>query len=130
MPSFQEMFPSRFVNSAMLESGPLHLTINDVTQETVNNDGEQRWALNFAEIGQLLSLNKTNASTLAGLFGGDSDGWIGKRITLVRQEVEYKGARTWGVRISLEVPGPVPEVQAQAGPPDPVEPGNDSEIPF
>ncbi len=128
MPTYDEMFPSRFVNSALLERGPLHLTINDVTQETVNNDGEQRWALNFAEIGQLLSLNKTNASTLAGLFGADSDSWIGKRIALVRQEVEYKGARTWGVRISLEVPGPVPEVQVQEGPPDPVDPGD--EIPF
>lgn len=128
MPTYEEMFPSRFVNSAALEQGPLHLTINDVTQETVNLDGDQRWALNFAEIGQLLSLNKTNASTLAGLFGADSDSWIGKRITLLRQEVEYKGARTWGVRISLEVPGPASVPQAQAGPPDPVDPGD--EIPF
>ena len=128
MPNVTDMFPTRFVNAVMLEDGPLHLTINDVTQEQVNSDGDQKWVLNFNEIDQMLSLNKTNAGTLAGLFGADSDSWIGKRISLVRQEVEYKGARTWGVRISLEVPEAV--APPATGEPDPVEPGDDSNVPF
>lgn len=131
MPSFDEMFPSRLVNADFLESGPRDGTIVNVSQEAVNAEGDQRWVLSFNEFTQQLPLNKTNGQTLVTLFGADSESWLGQRITLIRQQVDYRGSQVWGVRISLELPGtdPAPQAVAQEGPP-PVEPGNDSEIPF
>ncbi len=66
-----------------------------------------------------LVLNKTNAKTIAGLYGDDTEGWIGKRITLVVREVEFEGSIVLAIRVSGRIPQPKPPETPAASEPVP-----------
>ena len=71
-------------------------------------------------------LNKTNAKTIAKLYGTETDNWTGKRITLFPTTCEMKGETVDCIRVRAEVPRPrrpapqQPAAPAQAAraPPD------------
>ena len=48
--------------------------------------------------------NKTNAKTIAKLYGDETDAWVGKAITIGPREVEFQGEMTWAIRVSLQKP--------------------------
>ena len=80
---------------------PILLTITDVSKESMPN---RFWAtrngcciLPSAE--QRLTLNTTNARTLAELFGDDSDGWAGKQIVLFASTTDFSGKQVGCLRI-------------------------------
>jgi hypothetical protein len=49
-------------------------------------------------------LNKTNNSTIIGLYGSETDDWIGKKIALFSQEVDFQGKQTMAIRIRMRTP--------------------------
>jgi len=49
-------------------------------------------------------LNKTNANTIANLYGPKISNWTGKKIALFTTEVSYQGATMLGIRIRLRPP--------------------------
>lgn len=59
-----------------------------------------------------LLLNKTNAKTIAGLYGKKTGGWKGHLITLYPAQVEVGGKLTDGIRIENQVPA---ETEAKPG---------------
>lgn len=81
--------------------------------------------------GKPLALNKTNCKTIAGLYGNDTDGWIGKRVTLFPATTQFGSETHECIRIEPRIPNgkgaPAPEQQSEqsdAGDPEPPEPGS------
>jgi hypothetical protein len=57
-----------------------------------------------AENSKPLALNSTNAKTIAALYGNDTDGWTGKRITLYTTTTEMNGEVIECIRIKPRAP--------------------------
>ena len=81
--------------------------IADVNEESMHGEFEQKLVLYFAERERGLVLNKTNTKRLVTLFGDDGNAWIGKRVRLLTEYVDYPvGTTTRVLRID---PKPVPQ---------------------
>jgi hypothetical protein len=90
----------------------------------------------FRNVPKPLGLNATNCKTIAALYGNDTDGWVGKRITLYPTTTQMGGETVECVRVRPRVPpaatprngrpqdeGPREEA-SDAGDPEPPEPGS------
>ena len=64
-----------------LAGAPLPVTVGGITRETIG--GEMKVVMTFATGEKALILNKTNGAAMKKLFGGDTNAWLGKQITLV-----------------------------------------------
>ena len=56
-------------------------------------------AVYFREARKAWVLNKTNPHLLAAMFGADTTGWIGKRVTLYTTEVAFGPDRVLAIRV-------------------------------
>jgi len=100
-----EAFPSNFLKAADLDDKDVTVTIESVTLETIDKDEkDQKLIIAFKGKSKKLVCNKTNAKTIEKLYGDDTDGWIGKKITLTPREVEFQGETVWAIRVSLKKP--------------------------
>lgn len=95
------MKASRIIRAKLLKAGDLtadiNLTIEDVQVETL---GVKRLlVVGFAEIPERFGLNRVNGERLQELFGDETGDWIGKRITLFKTQVKFKGDLVPGIRI-------------------------------
>jgi hypothetical protein len=102
-------FPSKYLKAeADLEDGEvINLTVAEYKRETLGqgSDAETKPVLYFKETKKGLVINKTNAKTLAKLYGGETDGWIGKPISLIRMDVQYPGGEMGpGMRVKTSAP--------------------------
>ena len=97
-----DIFPSRFLAAADLKGREVTATIADVTVEQLNADDERsvKPIIAFKGTDKTLACNKTNASTIAALYGADTDDWIGKRITIVPTFTDYNGRRVACIRVN------------------------------
>ncbi len=93
---FNELYPSKFLKACDL-TGPMPVKIASVTREAIN--GEQKVVMAFATGEKSLILNKTNGRAVSKLYGSDTKGWIGKEITLVATQVDFKGDLVDAIRI-------------------------------
>lgn len=133
-----DAFPSKFLKADDLGDDDVVVTIRDIRFEKVNPSDPSPKII--AEVtgnidGDLVTkdfvVNKTNAKTIAGIHGDDTDEWEGKRITLYSTEVEYQGETMLGIRVRLKAPkskgkGPIGAEPARA----PADADDDSDIPF
>jgi hypothetical protein len=86
------MFPSSYIRAADLQGKDVTLTICSVKIETLTMQGgrkEKKPVIRFTEMEKrgsdktkALVCNKTNAKTIIGLYGTETDDWIGRKITL------------------------------------------------
>ena len=79
--------------------------------ETLGNDDKPVVYFENKEKG--LVLNKTNATVIAAGYGPETDGWVGKPITLYPAKVSFQGQMVAAIRVEL-----------------PVQDAGDDEIPF
>lgn len=137
MPKLGDMFESKYVKVADFdEDEPTVLTVKRLKQERLGMgaDAEDKWVVYFEELEKGLVLNKTNAKTIAGLYGDDTDDWIGEKITIRPAEIEFKGERMMGLRVSPSKPKkskpakPAPVVEKNGDDEDDDE--DSAEIPF
>jgi hypothetical protein len=100
-------FPSKYLKGAEMEGDTVY-TIDSVTIENVGSSDkpEAKPVVMFRETEKGLVLNKTNANTIAGLYGPDTDGWAGKPITLFATEVDFQGQQTLAIRVRMKRPQP------------------------
>jgi hypothetical protein len=94
-------------------------------------DGQRKLGIWFKGKDKGLLLNKTNANTISGLYGDDTDTWLGKPVQLTTAYVDFQGKSVEAIRIIPKKPAP----KSNAAPPPPQEdPGYDDglsdEIPF
>jgi hypothetical protein len=120
-----QAFPSNFLKADDLQGRPAIVTIETAELEEIGQgrDKEQKLILGFRGKSKKLVCNKTNANTIAKLYGDDTDGWIGQRITIMPREVEFQGEMVLAIRVSLQAPGaaaaPAPRPAAAAPAPRP-----------
>jgi hypothetical protein len=60
--------------------------------------------VSFKETDKKLGLNKTNGRTIATLYGSDTDGWLGKRVTLYATTTEFGSETVECVRVRPRAP--------------------------
>lgn len=98
-----------------------NLTIKSVTMEELGEHKERKPVLHFHNSDRGMVLNITNAIVLEGAYGGDSDYWIGKAVTLYYDpNVMFGTKRTGGLRIQpLGQTQALPQQQPQPAMPQP-----------
>lgn len=144
-----EVFQSDYLRAADLNNQSVTVKISNVEMKELGTgrDKETKLVLSFHGKKKQLVCNKTNAGTVAKLYGDDTDLWIDKPIILAPREVEFQGDMVWAIRVSLQKPGqpaatppshgmlgkpasrPAPAAPAEPEPePEPAEPIDD--VPF
>ena len=97
-----EMYPSNLLKAQDVSDagGEMELTILSIEIKEFESDSgkERKPIIHFVE-GKQMVCNKTNGNLLGEMFGDESDDWLGKKITLVVQEVDFAGKRTPAIRV-------------------------------
>lgn len=91
-----DLKPSKYLKAKVEvpEEGSVTVTINGFYQETGEGDDGSEYKLNllhFKEFDKALKLNSGMIDVLAALYGGDTDGWNGKRVVLFSTVQAYNG---------------------------------------
>lgn len=117
-------FPSKYVAAADLHGQDVNVIIANVVMEKVEGEADPLPMITFAGMSKGMILNKTNANTIAGLYGNETDRWIGQGITLFPTTTEFGGRTVSCIRVrsvapaqssaTLDVPPPVAIAAAHA----------------
>jgi hypothetical protein len=101
-----QLYPSKYVKASDLEGRTVTLTIDKLVIETMGHGTEQesKPVLYFRKATKGFVLNATNARTIAGLYGDESDAWVGKRISIYPTRVKAFGATHDTIRVREEIP--------------------------
>lgn len=86
---------------------PVDVTIKAVKPgKYKKDDAEEKPHLDvlFEEYAEPLGLNNKNLKQLVELLGRDTEGWVGRRVTLVVRVVEVGGEEKHAIRIADELP--------------------------
>ena len=126
----QDFFPSKYFKAQDLpENEDLIVTIEKFGDEIVGQgaDAASKPIIYFKEVpDKPLVLNRTNATTIANLYGSNPYHWPGKKIALFATEVTYGGKVMLGIRVRIRPPAGVPAGAPQRvienNPPMPEEP--------
>lgn len=80
----EAFFPSRFIKAADLQGKDVTLTIEGVVGEELEGDkGKQyKGIVTFVGKKKRWVINRTNALCLKAMWGRDTDGWVGHRVTI------------------------------------------------
>ena len=134
MPSINDAFPSDFLKVEDLQGKNVVVTIASAKIEEIGQGQNRERKIIVALVGKQKRFvcNKTNAKTIAGLYGAEIDGWANQRIILTPREVEFQGSMVWAIRVSLSKPSDNGGPARIAPPPPPVTsaPANDEDVPF
>lgn len=102
----------QYMAGDMIGQSAIALTIADVTMENMNSGkgGQQtKPCLRFKERSKLMVLNKTNAKTLAGILGPETENWKGARVTITAPVVDAFGKSARSLRITdVQPPAQIP----------------------
>ena len=96
-----DLYPSRYLKAEAVPK-PTPVTITDVREEAVDQDGTRKPVMYFAEFGERgMVLNITNASLAQDILGSDeTSDWVGHQVTLFNDpSVTYGGKRCGGLRL-------------------------------
>jgi hypothetical protein len=115
-------------------TGPLDLTVAQIVEELVGIDAEQelKVVVYVKEDPRGLVLNVDRRETLRGLFGDNTDRWIGKRFRLVVGTAMFKGKlvkalHVEAIRAAAKAGGTARVVHPE---PEPEPPAVDDEVPY
>ncbi len=93
-------FPSKYLRAADIDDGAAHVhNIHSVTVEEVADGEDHKPILYFDGVEKGLVLNKTNANTVAGLYGDDTERWVGNPVEMFATETEFQGKRVACIRV-------------------------------
>jgi hypothetical protein len=102
------MFPGNFVAAVELKGRDATVTISAVEKADLPREGSSKKdvcpVLSFAETPKKMVLNKTNASTIVGLYGSQAKEWVGKRITLYPTTTKFGGEIVDCIRVRPDAP--------------------------
>jgi hypothetical protein len=108
MPDFRSMYDSNYLYAFDLKGRDVTVTIRDVRAVKVKNSEkeEKKPIVYFKESKDArgLVLCKTNGKTIAAMYGNDTDGWVGKRVTLFAAMVDAFGKTVEAIRIRPLIP--------------------------
>ncbi len=98
-----KMFPRKYATGEDLDGKPITLVIARIAQERMRpNPGSppaDRWVVYFEKAHKGVVLSRTLAYTIAeALECDDTEGWIGKRITLYPEPMTVAGKKRIAIR--------------------------------
>jgi hypothetical protein len=79
-------------------------TVVIATVEMKKFDNGNKLVISFEGKKKTLVCNKTNANRIAFAYGTNTDGWIGKEITLYTDLVDFQGSTVEAIRIRAKKP--------------------------
>jgi hypothetical protein len=132
--------PSNTLKAADLEGGEWELTIESYVvrefdqqdQKTGETYKQKKPIFSFHETEKTFVCNKTNRNAIAYVYGDEMDEWVGKKVILYGQLVDFGNKQVEGIRV--RVPKPMTKPGGKKLPPakggHPFAPGNDDEIPL
>ena len=139
MANINEAFPSKFLKASDLQGRTVTVVIERVEFEPVGQDRQMKPVVYFEGKDKGMVLNKTNAMTIAQMFGPETDNWNGGTIEVFPAFVDYQGKQVQGLRVRMPVQQQAPAARPAAAPPRQPAPadagggydnGFDDDIPF
>lgn len=112
MQDYRSMYDQQYIGAWDLGDGDITVTIAKFEAGKVKNkDGESRKIILFFEGSKTskgMVVNKTNARTIAGLYGKDVSKWVGRRITLFATTTQVGRDTVDCIRVRSELPPDAP----------------------
>jgi hypothetical protein len=127
MVKLDDIFPSKYLKAADLNGKECTVTIVGVAVEQFDERSGKKVdkpVLTLKNATKAFVCNKTNANTIAKLYGDETDDWVGNDIALYPTLVDFAGDQYEAIRIKMP---PKPK-RAEPDKPSTEEP--DDEIPF
>ena len=104
-------FPSKYLKASDLQGRNVTVKMGRVEQEKIGDD--MKLILYFQGKEKGVVLNKTNANNVAAIYGGETEDWYGKEITLVEAMVDFQGKSVPAIRMRAPPRKPAPARQPQ-----------------
>lgn len=108
MPDYRSMFDQTYIGAWDLDGKDITVVIARFEAGKVKNkEAETRKIILFFEdskTGKGMVVNKTNARTIAGMYGKDVSKWIGRAITLYATTTQVGRDTVDCIRVRPEVP--------------------------
>lgn len=92
-----EAFPSKYLKASDLQGRNVNVKMGRAEVEKIGED--KKLILYFQGKEKGMVLNKTNANNIASIYGGDTDDWYGKEITLFEAMVDFQGKTVPALRV-------------------------------
>lgn len=107
-----DAFKSDYFKSSHLTGQPLDAIINECVMAEIVGSNDEKPILSFKDQKMSLILNSVNWNTIEELYGDETDGWEGKKITLFQSSCEFQGKRVDCIRVRepAATDGPVDEI--------------------
>lgn len=101
--NINKAFPSNYLKADDLEGDTIY-TIKKVVMEKLGQgqDADEKPVVYFRETDLGFACNKTNANTIAGIYGPETEHWTGKTITLFPTQVEFAGNQVAAIRVRIQ----------------------------
>lgn len=103
MPHWKLMTDRDFLGACDLQGKEVVCTISRVEQGALNRAGSKKTdrkpVISFEGKAKRLVGNATNCTTLERMYGSDTTGWVGKRVTLYPTTTKLKGVDVECIRI-------------------------------
>lgn len=93
-----DLYPSKYLSASDLQGKEPTVTITQLTMEKMT-DGQNKPCIFVNNRPKGIILNKTNAMAIASMYGKNTDGWIGKRIKLVKVWTDFQGKPVEAIRL-------------------------------
>lgn len=103
------MFPSEYLSAVEFRGKEYTLTIKSVSKEDLQMKGgkkEKKPVVFFMETPKKLVLNKTNADSIASMYGTDALQWKGRRVTFYPTKVQCGRDVVDAIRTRETIPTP------------------------
>jgi hypothetical protein len=104
MPRLSETFPSKTLSAIDIPDEGAIFTITGVV-ELQFEDGP-KFRISLKETEKSFIANLTNSRTIGGLYGDDTDDWVGRRISIYATEVQYGSKMVPAIRVRSKAPKP------------------------
>jgi hypothetical protein len=99
---YSELFPGRFLKAGDFKGREVTLTLTEIHLEDMPQDDgtpRKRAIVSFKESKRQLVLNRTNGEAIKGMFGPETDNWLGKRVTFFPARIQAFGGEEWAIRV-------------------------------
>ena len=99
MTNIHDLYPSNYLKASDLNGREWDMTMDRVEMADMGNEKKPVLFFDRAEKG--LVLNKTNANTIAAIFGPETNGWAGQLITLYPTTADFRGQQVPAIRVKM-----------------------------
>jgi hypothetical protein len=106
--NINQAFPRKYAVGQDIDGKQPTLAIRAVTLEQMGEDGEKKPVIWFTGAKKGVVLNKTMARAIANIYGPETDGWIGKYVTLYSEFVRAFGENHCAIRVKAPRPDLIP----------------------